>query len=320
MPPPSPFAYSSYSPQSQYFSSPYSDHLQLTHHQDFSMHNDPSLSQSMPSPSSPPIQIDPALALYPPYYSHYQQHPSQLQHHLSLPPNYSSSPSSQGSDTIGTPPTEIMMYPASSSNVNGKRPSSSNNMDSRKKARKDDDSETQSPAAEKEEVKAKPTRGSRFVLEFHISMEFWQSFQCLHGLQTFENEVRGCRTRASMQAVLIWKSWMYIWRIQSREKVFQVSLFPLFSLGTFVLRAKQETRNSYTVSSENGANTWHRVAINWKSWNCVWDGVSFPLSLPSDSYRSGAPCRFTISYGLFDFPASTKSSPAWFSKTSFITW
>jgi hypothetical protein len=59
-----------------------------------------------------------------------------------------------------------MMYPASSSNVNGKRPSSSNNMDSRKKARKDDESETQSPAAEKEEVKAKPTRGSRFVLVF----------------------------------------------------------------------------------------------------------------------------------------------------------
>ena len=196
--PPSPFAYSSsYSPP-QYFSSPYSDHLQLSHPQDFSMHSDQSLSQSMPSPASPPIQIDPALALYPPYYSHYQQHPSQLQHHLSLPPNYSSSPSSQGSDTIGTPPTEIMMYPASSSNGNGKRPASANNMDSRKKARKDDDSETQSPVAEKEEVKTKPTRGSRFVLVFHFSMEFSQSFQCLHGLQTSENEVCRCRTRASM--------------------------------------------------------------------------------------------------------------------------
>ncbi|KAF8808982.1 hypothetical protein BYT27DRAFT_7188072 [Phlegmacium glaucopus] len=127
------------------------------------MHNDQSLSQSLPSPSSPSIPIDPALALYPPYYSSYQQHPSQLQQHLSLPPNYSS-PSSQGSDTIGTPPTEILMYPSSSSNINGKRPSSSisnSNMDSRKKARKDDDSETHSPAAEKEEVKAKPTRGSR---------------------------------------------------------------------------------------------------------------------------------------------------------------
>ena len=73
---------------------------------------------------------------------------TQLQHHLSLPPHYSSSSPSQSSDTIGTPPTEIMMYLASSSNVNGKRPSSSNNMDSRKKARKDDDSETQSPLLE----------------------------------------------------------------------------------------------------------------------------------------------------------------------------
>jgi hypothetical protein len=62
------------------------------------------------------------------------------------------------------------MYPPSS-NANGKRPSSSNNMDSRKKARKDNDSETQSPAAEKEEVKAKPTCGSQFVLTFCISME-----------------------------------------------------------------------------------------------------------------------------------------------------
>ena len=68
------------------------------------------------------------------------------------------------------------MYPASSSNGNGKRPASSNNTDSRKKARKDDDSETQSPAADKEEVKAKPTRGSRFALTVHISMEYLQCF------------------------------------------------------------------------------------------------------------------------------------------------
>jgi len=58
------------------------------------------------------------------------------------------------------------MYPSSSSNLNGKRPSSSisnsNMSESRKKARKDDESEA-SPVAEKEEVKAKPTRGSRFV-------------------------------------------------------------------------------------------------------------------------------------------------------------
>ncbi|KDR73689.1 hypothetical protein GALMADRAFT_251485 [Galerina marginata CBS 339.88] len=125
------------------------------------MHNDHSMSQSMQPPPSPSIPIDPALALYPPYYSSYQQHhPAHIPQHLSLPPNYSS-PSSQGSDTIGTPPTEHM-YPSSSSNVNGKRPSSSISMnESRKKARKDDESDVQSPAAEKEEVKAKPTRGSR---------------------------------------------------------------------------------------------------------------------------------------------------------------
>ena len=88
-----------------------------------------------------------------------------------------------------------MTYPASSSNGNGKRPASANNMDSRKKARKDDDSEPQSPVAEKEEVKAKPTHGSYL---YFISQWNSQSFQCLHGLQTSENEVCRCRTRASM--------------------------------------------------------------------------------------------------------------------------
>ena len=145
-------AYSS--PQPQHF--PYSD-LFLSHHP---MHN----QQSMQPPPSPGIPIDPALALYPPYYSTY--HPPHIPQHLSLPPNYSS-PSSQGSDTIGTPPTEHM-YPSSSSNLNGKRPSSSVSNstmnDSRKKARKDEGSEAaHSPMAEKEEVKAKPTRGSRRV-------------------------------------------------------------------------------------------------------------------------------------------------------------
>ncbi|KAF9557137.1 hypothetical protein CPC08DRAFT_669049 [Agrocybe pediades] len=115
----------------------------------------------MQPPPSPSIPIDPALALYPPYYPNYQQHhPPHIPQHLTLPPSYSS-PSSQGSDTIGTPPTEHM-YPSSSSNLNGKRPASSisNVSDSRKKARKDDEPEM-SPVAEKEEVKAKPTRGSR---------------------------------------------------------------------------------------------------------------------------------------------------------------
>lgn len=65
---------------------------------------------------------------------------------------------------MGTPPTETISF--SSSNANGKRPSSSlangTPNDSRKKQRKDDDDEGASPSAEKgEEVKAKPTRGSR---------------------------------------------------------------------------------------------------------------------------------------------------------------
>ncbi|KAF9479273.1 hypothetical protein BDN70DRAFT_807308 [Pholiota conissans] len=118
----------------------------------------------MQPPPSPGIPIDPALALYPPYYSSYQQHQQHhIPQHLALPPNYSS-PSSQGSDTIGTPPTEHM-YPSGSSNMNGKRPASSVSNgtanDSRKKARKDDDGDMPSPVADKEEVKAKPTRGSR---------------------------------------------------------------------------------------------------------------------------------------------------------------
>ncbi|ESK91396.1 prib protein [Moniliophthora roreri MCA 2997] len=117
-----------------------------------------SANQDPQSPNN--IPIDPALALYPPYYSSsYQHHPQQ---HLSLPPSYSS-PSSNGSDTIGTPPTETM-YSTSvpTSNKNGKRPASSAGAaDSRKKQKRDDESETaQSPATEKGE-KPKPTRGSR---------------------------------------------------------------------------------------------------------------------------------------------------------------
>ncbi|THU81507.1 hypothetical protein K435DRAFT_693452 [Dendrothele bispora CBS 962.96] len=108
-------------------------------------------------PPSPSIPIDPALAMYPPYYQSYSQAPH-MPPPLSIPPNYSS-PSSQASDTIGTPPADHM-YP--SPNVNGKRPASviSNaSSDARKRARKDDD-QPRSPTAEKEE-KPKPTRGSR---------------------------------------------------------------------------------------------------------------------------------------------------------------
>ncbi|KAJ7824695.1 hypothetical protein B0H13DRAFT_2241306 [Mycena leptocephala] len=126
-------------------------------HQEISLsHQDHLMSHSMQPPPSPSIPIDPALSLYPPYYHSYP--PQNQQHvppHLSLPHNYSS-PSSQGSDTIGTPP----MYP-SSANSNGKRPGSAVSNGTSKKARKDDDDEPQSPSADKEEGKAKPTRGSR---------------------------------------------------------------------------------------------------------------------------------------------------------------
>lgn len=130
--------------------------------QDHTMsHHDQAMSQSqlMQPPPSPSIPIDPALALYPPYYpsSSYQQAPHHLPPHLTT--TYSS-PSSQGSDTLGTPPTEHAYPPPSY--VNGKRPAStiSNGpvSDSRKKPRKDDGTES---TAEKDEPKAKPTRGSR---------------------------------------------------------------------------------------------------------------------------------------------------------------
>ncbi|OBZ65745.1 Protein priB [Grifola frondosa] len=120
------------------------------------------ITHQMQSPPSPSIPIDPALALYPPQYYQYQH----AQHHMPPPhltlPASLSSPSSQGSETMGTPPNDPMNFPGS--NGNGKRPASSNSIstDSRKKPRKDEDGEAQSPATEKgEEPKAKPTRGSR---------------------------------------------------------------------------------------------------------------------------------------------------------------
>lgn len=105
------------------------------------------------------IPIDPALAMYPPYYSFQQQLAQPMvPHHMQLTASLSS-PSSQGSDTMGTPPLE--QYSLHGMNANGKRPPSSLADDSRKKARKDEDGE--GPSTEKDEVKAKPTRGSRYV-------------------------------------------------------------------------------------------------------------------------------------------------------------
>ncbi|KAJ3722781.1 fungal-specific transcription factor domain-containing protein [Lentinula guzmanii] len=160
------YSYSSYrhAPSYHYSSAPYAEVLSLSP-QDYDMSQDHSLPHLNQQPPSPSIPIDPALALYPPYYHSYQQQPQQhLPPHLSIAPNYPS-PSSQGSDTIGTPPTEHMYPSGSSFNVNGKRPASATSTasggEAAKKARKDDgSSEVRSPTAEKEE-KPKPTRGSR---------------------------------------------------------------------------------------------------------------------------------------------------------------
>ncbi|KAI0748453.1 fungal-specific transcription factor domain-containing protein [Daedaleopsis nitida] len=81
--------------------------------------------------------------------------------HLALPASLSS-PSSHGSETVGTPPNDIISF---SSNANGKRPASSASMneDNRnKRARQDDDIDAASPSTEKgDEQKTKTTRGAR---------------------------------------------------------------------------------------------------------------------------------------------------------------
>ncbi|KAJ6490719.1 fungal-specific transcription factor domain-containing protein [Mycena vitilis] len=153
----SPYSYSSYySPPHHFSSASYSDPLPFAHQEISLSHPDHLMSSHSMQPPSPSIPIDPALSLYPPYYHSYPpQHQHHVPPHLSLPHSYSS-PSSQGSDTIGTPP----MYP-SSANANGKRPGSAVSNGASKKARKDDDDEPQSPTADREEGKAKPTRGSR---------------------------------------------------------------------------------------------------------------------------------------------------------------
>jgi hypothetical protein len=161
---------------SQFSSLPYPDAVPLSpltpvspvDYSDYPVSPQDHIGHHMQPPPSPGIPIDPALALYPPYnYQYGQQH--HMPHPLSLPQNYSS-PSSNGSDTIGTPPAD-QMYGSSSSNMNGKRPASvmsTMSTDSRKKARKDDESNPASPAADKEE-KAKPTRGSRSVSSSYLN-------------------------------------------------------------------------------------------------------------------------------------------------------
>lgn len=173
----SPQDYSAYSPD--YASEDYSPRDFIHHHQphrDFVVSRpEYVMSNSLQSPS-PSVPIDPALALYPPYYNNNNNYSSGQHHapsHLSLPSNYSS-PSSQTSETVATPPTEHM-YPASSSTT-GKRPASASmTNESRKKPRKDDEASARSPTLEKEE-KAKPTRGSRYVIYLSFST---------HGLTSF---------------------------------------------------------------------------------------------------------------------------------------
>jgi hypothetical protein len=120
------------------------------------------LSHSMQPPPSSPIPIDPALALYSssyyPYHSQPQQH-SQVPQQLSLVTGLSS-PSSQASDAMSTPPTEQISFSGS-----GKRPSSTSALDNdndTSKRRKEDDGTT--PSVDGSEPKAKPTRGSRSVV------------------------------------------------------------------------------------------------------------------------------------------------------------
>lgn len=122
------------------------------------------MNQPIASSSSSSIQMDPALSMYSPQYYQYPQ--SQQSHqHLNPPsavPTSLSSPSSQGSETMATPPTE---YAASTStNANGKRPVSPRAQlsNGQKKPRKDEDVD-EDVLAEKgdEPTKAKPTRGSR---------------------------------------------------------------------------------------------------------------------------------------------------------------
>ena len=152
----SPVSYS----QSQYYlpspreESPYSSSPIVLHHPH------PIAHHMQPQQHSDGIPIDPALSMYSnPYYPFQQAPQSMVPQHLMTASL--SSPSSQGSETMGTPPME--QYQLHGMNINGKRPSSSMTDDSRKKSRKEEEGEGASVTNDKEEVKAKPTRGSRSV-------------------------------------------------------------------------------------------------------------------------------------------------------------
>ncbi|CAL1705481.1 unnamed protein product [Somion occarium] len=123
------------------------------------------MSHQMQAPPSPSIPLDPSLALYSPQYYSYPHPQPHLPHQQLAIPVSLSSPSSQGSDSIGTPPVESASFHGGA-NVNGKRPASSlaseRTNDSRKKPRTEDNGEVPGEVSGKaEEAKAKPTRGSR---------------------------------------------------------------------------------------------------------------------------------------------------------------
>ena len=155
----SPVSYS----QSQYYlpspreESPYSTQPIILHHPH------PVQPQPMQQPPHPDMSLDPSMMYGGGYYPYQQQTPQHM-----IPPHLNmtaslSSPSSHGSEMgAGTPPMEH--FSLSGPNSNGKRPASSLDGDIRKRSRKDDDGEPSSPSVEKsEEVKTKPTRGSRYV-------------------------------------------------------------------------------------------------------------------------------------------------------------
>lgn len=183
----SPYHYPQYYMSEARHQSSYSSQPITLHHP----HEHAMAHHHMQGPPSPSIPIDPSLALYPPqYYSYAPQQPQpHIPHQQVAIPVSLSSPSSNGSDTIGTPPVENMAYPIPH-NLNGKRPASSlasdHTTDSRKKARTDDNGEGPSDSpAKTEEVKAKPTRGSRWVdLSFLTTITLNNILQGLYRLSS----------------------------------------------------------------------------------------------------------------------------------------
>ncbi|TDL24905.1 hypothetical protein BD410DRAFT_744627 [Rickenella mellea] len=135
-----------------------------------SQQHDGGMPPPMQPSQSPPMQMDPSLSLYQPSFYPYPQQQQQQQQQQAIHPHMNmahSSPSSQGSESLGTPPADsVSSSSRQSNNLNGKRSSSNLNGsagNNRKKLRRDDadEDEDMSPAADKDEGKVKATRGSR---------------------------------------------------------------------------------------------------------------------------------------------------------------